>query len=141
LIGSYHFYALNSKNYKRYKRIHNEATNPDSNYDGRIPAERALYFRNVYRRYRDYSVVAIAGSYLLQIIDANVFAYMQDFEVNDDLTLKVTPTIISPYNEYVSPYYNEYAVAPRSNIPPMSGGFGMGAFGDNAIGIKVGLSF
>ena len=76
MIGSYHFYALNSKNYKRFKRIHNEATNPDGGYTGSIPAERALYFRNVYRRYRDYSVVAIVGSYLLQVIDANVFAYM-----------------------------------------------------------------
>ena len=140
MIGSYHYYTLNSKNYKRYKRIHNEATNPDGNYDGRIPAERALYFRNVYRRYRDYSVVAMAASYLLQIIDANVFAYMQDFEVDDDLTLKITPTVISPYNEYVSPY-NEYASTSQNlNIPPRNS-FGMGAFGDNAIGIKVGLRF
>lgn len=139
MIGSYHFYALNSKNYKRFKRIHNEATNPDGGYTGSIPAERALYFRNVYRRYRDYSVVAIVGSYLLQVIDANVFAYMQDFEMNDELTLNVTPTVISPYNEYIPPH-NEYAIAsPTRSVPPMS--FGMGAFGDNAIGIKVGLRF
>ena len=140
LAGSYHYYALNSKNYKRYKRIHNEATNPEGGYDGRIPAERALYFRNLYRRYRDYSVVALVGSYMLQIIDANVFAYMQDFEVGDDLTMKVTPTIISPNNEYLSPY-NEYAVAPSGHSVPPRGGFGMGAFGDNAIGIKIGLRF
>lgn len=101
---------MNSKNYKRFKRIHNEATNPDGGYTGSIPAERALYFRNVYRRYRDYSVVAIVGSYLLQVIDANVFAYMQDFEMNDELTLNVTPTVISPYNEYIPPH-NEYAIA------------------------------
>ena len=139
MIGSYHFYALNSKNHKRFKRIHNEATNTDRGYTGSIPAERALYFRNVYRRYRDYSVVAIVGSYLLQVIDANVFAYMQDFEMNDELTLNVTPTVISPYNEYIPPH-NEYAIAsPTRSVPPMS--FGMGAFGDNAIGIKVGLRF
>ena len=140
LAGSYHYYALNSKNYKRFKRIHNEATNPEGGYDGRIPSERALYFRNLYRRYRDYSVVALVGSYMLQIIDANVFAYMQDFEVGDDLTMKVTPTIISPNNEYLSPY-NEYAVAPSGHSVPPRGGFGMGAFGDNAIGIKIGLRF
>ncbi len=140
LAGSYHYYAINSKNYKRFKRIHNEATNPDVEYKGSIPAERALYYRNAYRRLRDYSVVAIVGSYLLQIIDANVFAYMQDFEVDDDLSLKVTPTIISPYNEYIPPH-NEYAInSPSTNSPP-KGNFGMGAFGDNAIGIKVGISF
>ncbi len=139
MIGSYHYFALNSRNYKRYKRIHNEATDPSGNYTGKIPADRALYFRNVYRRYRDYSVVAMVGTYLLQVIDANVFAYMQDFEVDDDLSLKVTPTIISPYNEYISPD-NEYAFAPVTRTCP-PGSFGAGAFGDNAIGIKVGLRF
>ena len=73
------------------------------------------------------------------MIDANVFAYMQDFEMSDELTLKVTPTLISPYNEYI-PQYNEYAMSsPSRSVPPMT--FGMGAFGDNAIGIKVGLRF
>lgn len=131
IITSYHFYALNNKNYKRYKRIHNEATDPDGAYEGQITAERALYYRNVFRRYRDYSMVALVGSYLLQVIDANVFAYMQDFEVNDELTLKVSPTVISPYNEYAS----------SAGVPPPAMHFGSGAFGDQAIGLKVGLSF
>ena len=74
-------------------------------------------------------MVGIIGGYLLQVIDANVFAYMQDFEVNDDLSLKVTPTVISPYNEYAA------------GIPAPRMSFGQGAFGDNAIGIKVGLTF
>ncbi len=124
LVGSYHYYATYSKNYKRYKRIHNEATAEGSTYEGLIPAERALYYRNVFRRFRDYSVVAIVGSYLLQVIDANVFAYMQDFEVNDDLTMKVSPTVI--------PRYNEYAFAPTGAT---------GVIGNNAVGVKIGLTF
>ena len=90
----------NNMNYRRYKRIHNEATAEDSTYDGPIPAQTALYYRNVFRRYRDYSVVALVGFYLLQVIDANVFAYMQDFEVDDDITLKVAPAVIAPDNAY-----------------------------------------
>ena len=100
IAGSCHYWAVNNKNYKRYKRIHNEATAEEGTYEGLIPAERALYYRNVFRRFRDYSVVAIVGSYLLQVIDANVFAYMQDFEVNDDLTMKVGPALIPPNNEF-----------------------------------------
>ena len=90
----------NSTNYRRYTRIHNEATSGDGTYTGNIPAQTALYYRNVYRRYRDYSVVALAGFYLLQVIDANVFAYMQDFEVNDDISLNLTPAILPPDNAY-----------------------------------------
>ena len=34
--------------------------------------------------------------YLLQVIDANVFSYMHDFEIVDDMALSVSPTIITP---------------------------------------------
>ena len=120
MIGSYHYWTTNNTNYKRYKRIHNEATAPNTTYNGLITAERALYYRNVFRRFRDYSMVALLGSYLLQVIDANVFAYMQDFEVNDDLSLKISPAVIPPDNQFA-----------------LRGG----SFGDNALGLKVGLTF
>ena len=48
---------------------------------------------------RDYSILAVAVSYLLQVIDANVFAYMQDFEVNDEISMKVSPSVI-PMGDY-----------------------------------------
>ena len=128
IVGSCHYYSVNNKNYKRYKRIHNEATAEDSTYEGIIPAERALYYRNVFRRFRDYSVVAIVGSYLLQVIDANVFSYMQGFEVNDDLTMDVGPTIITPNNEYAM-------------APPAWSANGGGVLGANAVGVKIGLTF
>ena len=116
MIGSYHYWSTNNTNYKRYKRIHNEATAEDSTYEGLIPAERALYYRNAFRRFRDYSMVALVGSYLLQVIDANVFSYMQDFEVNDDLSMRVGPAVI--------PQNNEYAL-----------------LGNSALGLKVGFTF
>jgi len=50
---------------------------------------------------------------------------MQDFEVNDDLSMRVSPTVISPYNEY--------ALAPMRT--------GGGVMGNNAVGLKVGLTF
>ena len=100
IAGTVYAYDKNQTSYKRFKRIHNEATDPESSYSGRITAETALYYRNVYRRYRDWSVVAIAAAYLLQVIDANVFAYMQDFEVNDDLSMQINPTLITPDTQY-----------------------------------------
>lgn len=96
LAGTIHYYDANKTNYLRFKRIHNEATDPESSYHESISAQTALYYRDVYRRYRDWSVVAIAAAYLLQVIDANVFAYMQDFEVNDDISMKISPAVITP---------------------------------------------
>ena len=95
LVGAGHYLMLNNTNYRRYKRIHNEATNPEIPYEGSISGETALYYRNVFRRYRDYSIVALAGFYLLQVIDANVFAYMQDFDMGDDISMSVGPSLIT----------------------------------------------
>lgn len=100
LLGSVHFYSLNRTNYKRFRRIYLEASDTETTYSGPISAQTALYYRNLYRRYRDYSVLAIAGFYLLQVIDANVFAYMHDFSIGDDLAVSIDPTVISPDNAY-----------------------------------------
>ncbi len=123
LLASVHFLTTNNLNYKRFKRIHNEATDPESGYDQNISAETAKWYRDVYRRYRDYSIVATAAVYLLQVIDANVFAYMHDFEISDDITMNIEPAVISPYNAYAI------------NTPqPINGG-------SNVFGMRIGFRF
>ena len=97
---AYHYYLDCLTNYTRFRNIYLEATDPEATYTGPITADQALYYRNVYRRYRDYSILAIAALYLLQVIDANVFSYMHNFEVDDDLALKVAPTVILPQNQF-----------------------------------------
>lgn len=119
LIGSYTFYDRNATNYRRFRDIYNESQDPDVKYEGPIAGDVALYYRNMYRRYRDYSTLALVASYLLQVIDANVFAYMQDFEVSDDLSMHVGPAVLTPGNQY--------AFAPSAGAP--------------AFGMKIGFSF
>ena len=94
IVGSVHFYAVNRTNYIRYRDIYREANEPG--YTGPVSAEQAKYYRDEYRRYRDYSVVAIAAFYLLQVIDANVFCYMRDFDVSENIAMRVSPTVIMP---------------------------------------------
>ena len=97
-----HYYSDCQVNYLRFKNIYLEASDPTSVYDGPISATQALYYRNAYRRMRDYSVLAIAALYVLQVIDANVFSYMHNFEVDDDIALKVAPAVIIPDNQFAS---------------------------------------
>lgn len=100
IVGSVHFYVKNRTNYIRFRDIYRDAT--QTGYDGPISAEQAKYYRDEYRRYRDYSVVAIAAFYLLQVIDANVFCSMNDFDVSDDIVASITPTVIMPENTAVA---------------------------------------
>ena len=94
----------NNTNYRRYQRIYREATDEEVPYDGPIQASTAQYYRNVFRRYRDYSIVAVAAFYLLQVIDANVFAYMQDFEMDDDISLRIAPAVLPQGSAYALHY-------------------------------------
>ena len=89
-----YFWNYNSIQYERFKYIYKLAGTPGSGYVGTISTDTAVYYRDLYRRYRDYSIVATIAVYLLQVIDANVFAYMSDFEVTDDLSVNVQPSLI-----------------------------------------------
>ena len=124
LLVSSHLLVKYNTNYKRFKRIHNEATSTDPEISGNVPinGETAKWYRDVYRRYRDYSIVATVLVYALQVLDANVFAYMHDFEVTDDISMNIEPALISPYNEYAMH---------TGPVNPMN----------NALGMRVGIRF
>lgn len=52
--------------------------------------------KDLYRRYRDLSVFCTVGVYLLSIIDAYVDASLSQFDISDDLSMKVTPAVLAP---------------------------------------------
>lgn len=93
-----YFYTDFRRNYQRYKWIYDLHNSEDPNVEKptTVSAETALLYRNLYRRYRDYAILGTALVYLLQVVDANVFAYMQDFEMDDDISLRIEPTLITP---------------------------------------------
>ena len=97
IAGGVYYYTNNRRNYQRYKWIYDMATSDDPTVEKPpVSADNALYYRDIFRRYRDYSILSIALFYVVQIIDANVFAYMQDFEIDDDISLRLEPTVITP---------------------------------------------
>lgn len=126
LVACLYYYRLNNLNYNRFRRIYIEASEPG--YTGPISAETALYYRNIYRTYKDYSVVATLLVYLIQVIDANVFAYMHDFEVTDDLSFNISPTIIT----------DDYSPSPF-NIQPVGNSLSLSQ--PAAVGLRLGFKF
>lgn len=118
-----YFYHQNDMNYRRFKYIYDvDNDKENSGYIGGITASQAEWYKTTYRRYRDYSILAFVLVYALNVIDANVFAHMHDFDVNDNIaSLEVSPAIITPLNA-------EYAC----QAPGMEG---------SALGINVKFSF
>ena len=43
---------------------------------------------NFYRNYRDRSMLFIVGTYLLNILDANIDAHLKQYNLNENLTLR-----------------------------------------------------
>ena len=50
--------------------------------------------KNFFRRNRDLSIFAFAGVYLLAVIDAYVDAELSTFDISEDLSLHLEPTVI-----------------------------------------------
>lgn len=51
--------------------------------------------KNYYRKYRDMSIFAMIGVYLLSVVDAYVDAELSSFDISKDLGLKIEPAIFN----------------------------------------------
>ena len=106
LVACGYFYHFNDMQYRRFRWITQmDRSNAETGYIGAITASQAETYRDTYRRYRDYSILATILVYALNVIDANVFAYMADFDVDDNIaSLEVQPALIQP----LTPQYAWY---------------------------------
>ena len=50
--------------------------------------------KDYYRRYRDLSIFAFFGVYLISVVDAYVDAQLSSFDISKDLSMRFRPTII-----------------------------------------------
>ncbi len=51
------------------------------------------FYRNTFRQDRDYSVLWFVIVWALNVVDATVFAHLKEFDVSDDLSLRIQPQI------------------------------------------------
>lgn len=56
--------------------------------------EGAREMRNGYRRWRDMCIIGTSAWYLLNILEAYVYANLFDFDVSDNLSFRISPTLM-----------------------------------------------
>ncbi|WP_375578358.1 DUF5683 domain-containing protein [Marivirga tractuosa] len=94
----------NHQNYLLFSNIYFNINNGNEeeieNYLTRFPnVESAQRQIDRYKRDRDYWIILSGLFYVLQIVDATVDAHLREFNINQDLSLKIKPSIqSSPYN-------------------------------------------
>ena len=100
--------AWNSKTYKDYSQAYLDIMddNPNTNsFEDLLPPNYSISQdqlkellrkrKDTYRRYRDLSIFAFIGVYLISIVDAYVDAELSDFDITPDLSMRVEPTIMN----------------------------------------------
>lgn len=91
--------SFTGSEYKRYKTAYNYATDNDPNtvdeFNGKRSPDQLKSVRDYYRRNRDYAIIGCAALYVLNIIDANVDASLYDYEIDDNLSVKIEPTFVN----------------------------------------------
>lgn len=101
-----YWYNLNLMQYRRYRDAYNAATdgNPDTEneFENILTPDGIRRYRDKFRRDRDYAKLYLALFYVLNIIDANVFAHLSNFDVSNDLSFNLSPTIM-PESMFTSP--------------------------------------
>lgn len=85
--------SFNQGEYKRFSEYYRFATDDDPNTISMFPGapEQLRQRRNHYKKYRDLSLIGMAGLYALQILDAHIEAHLNSFNISDDLSFYWTP--------------------------------------------------
>lgn len=108
-MGCIYALSWNGQMYSDYKRAYIDIMDNDPNtnsyidmlpprfdVDANIDWLKSVFKnrKDKYRRYRDMSIFAFAGVYLISVIDAYVDAELSHFDISEDLSLQVNPEII-----------------------------------------------
>lgn len=128
-VGCAYALSWNNQMYKDYSQAYLDIMDDDPNtksYEDFLPYGTTITDSNLskmqtilqkkkdyYRRYRDLSMFCFIGVYLLSVVDAYVDAELSEFDINNELSLKVEPAIINntaPHQELSFARGNSYGL-------------------------------
>ncbi len=99
--GAFAYYIIYHQNkYEKFRDAYNNNLGAAAATDRFLIDGLPYYFsslargRDSYRRWRDLNIAGLGALYLLNVIDAMVDAYFFNYDISDDLSLKMEPTLI-----------------------------------------------
>lgn len=88
--------VYNGRRYTCYRRSYLAMVDSDpltvNTCDPNLSQSEMKLLRDNYQRFYEFSVVGMVGFYLLVAADAFVDAHLMDFDISDDLSLKIKPS-------------------------------------------------
>jgi hypothetical protein len=84
----------------QYRRANKGEPNPNGGLAEYTNTDNLIVAKNIYKNNREVVLLSIAGLYLLNVVDAYVTARLKNHNVENDLTYKISPTIINTNQMY-----------------------------------------
>ncbi len=82
-----YFYLKNDEQYDKYRNAYKDRlAGREDQFEGRITTDGLIRAQEFYQKNKEISILVTVGVYILNIVDANVEAHLQQFNVNEDLT-------------------------------------------------------
>ena len=114
-IGTIYYFAdMNGDYYRTFRDaydyqsgINTDVSDEAIEYAGKYSGNNLITLRDNYRRNMELSWIIMALWYGINIIDATVDAHFFEYDIGDDLTLKVEPTIQTNYAYLGTGFGNE----------------------------------
>ena len=102
LITSAYYITENHQKYEQYKdayliRIDNNPNTTD-NYVGQYSSNDLVVLKDFYRRNREISILCFIGVYILNVVDASVDAHLFDYDISDNISLRINPKTTKDFN-------------------------------------------
>jgi len=95
----YFMISWNNRGYKRFKKallyvMDDDPTTIDE-FNGARSEDNLRYYMDSYRRNRDLCILGVTAVYVLNILDANVDGFLYDWNVDDNLSFRVEPSVLN----------------------------------------------
>ncbi len=98
-LGTGYYLAYNSQRYTTYRNIVAYRVRGNDDYLSFITQSRAEALRDRFRRDLELSIIYVAVWYGLTVVDALVFAHLNNFDVDESLSLRMEPVISRPEHQ------------------------------------------
>lgn len=96
----------NNRSFVRYNKAFKAVTDGDpttiDEFNGRYTGDMLKNVKDSYRRNRDLAIIGTVAVYLISIVDTHVIATLKNWDMSEDLSIKVEPTIIDNSTTFAS---------------------------------------
>lgn len=89
------------RNSRYYNDLRQKLIDPDYElkyFEGDFTDDQLTRGKDLYKRWRDLSIIGTGAFYILQIIDATVDAYLFDWDVGEDISFRIEPAATPSIN-------------------------------------------